>query len=327
MNMKISQPKYTIIDKRTNSEIGPSYVYLNKEIEVVDLITFYYYLLYPNLDFKGESHNYYEIFVCMSGKAKVVNGSEEIVLNEGDFILHKPNVFHIHSPYKSYLGSVSIGFSATGIDNDLICGKVGKLNDRQLNIINMMINEYINNFDVQSEYPAPYVKNIDIKNEFGYKQMIKGGLENLLVLATREFLNDKTGSNVNYSKVKKEEENPIVQYIKEHYKEKISLEDLSNKFNYSVGHLCHIFKRETGQTIVEYITNYRVSVSMRLLFEKKELPIEYIAFEVGFNDVQYFTKSFKKCVGMSPGKYRFEVAKTNAIHAQDVAFDVIKNIK
>lgn len=65
---------------------------------------------------------------------------------------------------------------------------------------------------------------------------------------------------------------------------------------------------------------------MRLLYKQKKLNIEEIALEVGFGVLQYFTKSYKKCVGITPGKYRQEVASTNAIHAQDVIHDVAKNI-
>ena len=65
---------------------------------------------------------------------------------------------------------------------------------------------------------------------------------------------------------------------------------------------------------------------MRFLAERPELSIEEVALEVGFNDVQFFTKTFKKFIGMTPGRYRKEVGQNNALHAQDVMFDIIKNI-
>ena len=326
IDMTGNDNRYIIIDNKSGKITNPSYVHLESEITVLDIISFYYYLLYPNLNFLGESHNYYEIFICLSGKAKAKVGNQEYVLNECEFIISKPGVNHIHSPEHGFLSSISIGFSATGINDDLICNKVGQFSNEQMSILNFFINDYINNLEIQNDYSTPRVKKFALKNEYGYKQALKNCMELLLILITRNQLKEAATQNVNILKRGKENQNKVVQYIKDHYKEKISLDELSKIFNYSVGHLCRKFKKETGDTIVEYITKYRISMAMKLLFERKDYSIEYIAFEVGFNDVLYFTKSFKKYVGISPGKYRHSVLSANAIHAQDVVYDIIKNI-
>lgn len=320
--------KYSIYSYREkdNKPIHPPYLELEKDISVEDLISIYYYLLYPDLDYAGEKHNYYEMFFCLNGKAKVNIDKEEFSLGEKKFIITKPNSFHTHLPDKTLLSSVSISFSAKGIDDELICGKVGTMNESMMNLLNLMLNEYINNFEMQSKYPAPYVKNIDLKNEYGYKQLLKDGLEMMLVLITRAFKNDKTEQKVDISKEEKEDQNEIIQYIKAHYKEKLPLKEICEKFNYSEGHLCRKFKAETGDTVVGFITKLRISAAMHLLFEKRSSNIEAIAFEVGFNDIQYFNKLFKKYVGMTPGKYRAEIRENKALHAQDVNFDVVKNV-
>jgi AraC-like DNA-binding protein/mannose-6-phosphate isomerase-like protein (cupin superfamily) len=319
--------KYTLISYRNNEVTHPDYMELTKDINVEDLVTFYYYFLYPNHMYEGESHDYYEFFVCLGGKAKVVFEDRVVYLKEKEFLITPPNLKHSHNPEKTFLSSVSISFSATGLQESIICNKVGRINDEELNILNLLINEYINNYDYQSQYEQPYVKKVDLKNEYAYKQMFKCALEILLVLITRQFQNDDAEQKVDVLKGQRESENEIIQYIKEHYQEKILLKDIASTFNYSVGHLCRKFKQETGDTLVDYITKYRISVAMRLLFERKDLSTEEIALEVGFNDVQYFTKSFKKCVGNTPGKYRAEINRTSALHAQDVLYDVIKNIK
>lgn len=322
----MNKEKYHLTTLVSHEVLHPHYIELEEKIHVEDLITFYYYLLYPNLTYQGETHNYYEFFVCISGKARVKTGDVNVVLNEKEYIISRPNQPHTHFPEKTYLSSVSICFSVSGIEDDLICDKVGKLSSEEMNVLNLLVNEYINNYEFQGDYQEPYVKKVEFKNEYAYKQLFKCGLEILLVLITRDFQNDSANQKVNILIEEKENENKIIRYIKEHYKEKLLLEDIAREFNYSVGHLCRKFKQDTGDTIIEYITKYRISIAMRLLFERRDANIEDIAFEVGFNDVQYFTKAFKKCVGMTPGKYRAEVIKTNAIHAQDVMFDVIKNI-
>ena len=318
--------KYALKSFRNNKIEHPDYLELNKNIEVIDLITFYYYLLFPNMNYEGEYHNYYELYVCLNGRAKVTTENGEFILSERDFLITPPNVAHTHNPDKSFLSSVSICFSANGVMDSLICNKVGTIDDEELNVLNILINEYINNYEFQNHYEMPYVKKVDFKNEYAYPQVFKCALEILLVLITRTFQNESNEQKVDILKDNKENKNEIIQYIKEHYNEKISLEEIAKHFNYSVGHMCRKFKQDIGDSIVNYIIKYRISTAMRFLFERQDLSIEEVALEVGFNDVQFFTKTFKKFIGMTPGKYRKEVFKTNALHAQDVMYDIIKNI-
>ena len=310
--------KYTLRSFRNNSIEHPDFLQLKNEIKVNDLITFYYYLLYPNKIYEGELHDYYELYVLLSGKVKVQSGEKNFELNERDFIITPPGAHHAHNPDKSFVSSVSICFSATGLNDLLICNRVGQLDDEKMNILNILINEYINNYEFQPDSDIPYVKKAEFKNEFAYPQMFKCGLEMILIQITRYFQQEKAPAKINIQKEYKK--NKVVEYIKEHYKEKISLEDIAKSFNYSVGHLCRKFKEEIGDSVVNYIIKYRISIAMKLLFERKELSIEEIALDVGFNDVQFFDKTFKKLTGMTPGKYRKEVTETKALHAQDVMF-------
>lgn len=321
------QGKYTLKTFRNNQIEHPDFIELNREIEVIDLITFYYYLIYPKNKYEGELHDYYELYVCLNGKAKVNYDDREFLLSERDFLLTPPGVKHAHNPNNSYLSSVSICFSAKGLNDELICNKVCSFDDEKLNVLNILINEYINNYKFQDNYEMPYVKKVEFKDEYAYPQMFKCALEMILILITREFQQNDSGEyKIDISKEDKESKNKVIQYIKEHYKEKIVLEDIAKEFNYSVGHLCRKFKLDIGDSIVNYIIKYRISMAMKLLFERQDLSIEEIALDVGFNDVQFFDKTFKKLVGMTPGQYRKEVSETNAIHAQDVIFDIIKNI-
>lgn len=322
----MKKTKYSLTSLRNNETIYNVYMHLEEEIRVIDLITFYYYLLYPSQDYEGEYHNYYELFVCLNGKARVTINNSIFILNEKEFIITSPGETHSHNPDHSYLSSVSISFNAVGIDEELICNKAGKIGEEEQSLLTILINEYINNYEHQDQYTHPYVRNVAIKNEYGYKQVFKCALESLLILITRNFKAAPRNQIVDLKREEEEKENPIVRYIKQNYKEKISIEDIAKEFNYSVGHLCRKFKEETGDTIIEYVTKYRISIAMRLLYERHDLNIEEVALEVGFNDLQYFTKSFKRCVGVTPGKYRQEVTSTNAIHAQDVIHDVVKNI-
>lgn len=95
----------------------------------------------------------------------------------------------------------------------------------------------------------------------------------------------------------------IITYIEEHYEEKIMLEDLAKLTNQSVYNFAHSFKYCTGQSPMEYINQYRLSVAAKKLISTDE-PVINIAADTGFNNVSYFNRAFKKKFQMTPTQYR-----------------------
>lgn len=83
----------------------------------------------------------------------------------------------------------------------------------------------------------------------------------------------------------------------------LSLRTLAETLNVSSSYLSSLFKRETGQTITEYINGRRVKHAMHLL-ESTRLQVQTIAQHCGIVDVQYFSRVFKRITGMTPKEYR-----------------------
>lgn len=92
-------------------------------------------------------------------------------------------------------------------------------------------------------------------------------------------------------------------YLRIHYAEKISLEDMARSVYLSPSYFAKIFKEEQGCTFREYLTAYRIEKSKALLINKS-IRIADISAMVGFEDQSYFTKVFKRIVGTSPNKFR-----------------------
>lgn len=86
----------------------------------------------------------------------------------------------------------------------------------------------------------------------------------------------------------------------------LSLVSLAQQQNISPGYLSTVFKKETGKTITEYIISERIHLAMHLL-QTTRLQIQTVALHCGIVDVQYFSKIFKKHVGMTPKEYRKSV--------------------
>ena len=90
----------------------------------------------------------------------------------------------------------------------------------------------------------------------------------------------------------------IINYLNCNLTEKISLENICEKFYLSKPHLCRIFKQSTGSTVCEYVTAKRLVMACKLL-RNGEKPCE-IYSECGFGDYSSFYRAFKKRFGSSP---------------------------
>lgn len=104
-----------------------------------------------------------------------------------------------------------------------------------------------------------------------------------------------------------EQLSPIVQtaisYIHENYKEGISIKDFCVKNRMSTPYLGYLFKKETGLFFNNYLMQYRICSSIRLLLDTSQ-NINDIAANVGFSSPSYYILCFKKQTGLSPTKYR-----------------------
>jgi len=93
------------------------------------------------------------------------------------------------------------------------------------------------------------------------------------------------------------------EFIRANYKKKLKLTDISKSVLLSPYYLSHIFKNETGITLMEYLTKVRIEEAKRLL-ENTSCNTTQISFDVGYSDQSYFCKIFKKIEGISPLEYK-----------------------
>ena len=92
-------------------------------------------------------------------------------------------------------------------------------------------------------------------------------------------------------------------YIDQHYKENITLDQLSEKVSINKYYMAHSFKREYGISPINYMIACRIRESKRLLAET-DLSLSQIAAVLGFSSSSYFSQSFRNAEGMSPTEYR-----------------------
>lgn len=93
----------------------------------------------------------------------------------------------------------------------------------------------------------------------------------------------------------------LVEWIDAHYYEPVSLKQLSTLAHINEKYLCRVFREYTGHTPIEYINVIRVEKSAEAMLLGR--TITDAAFDNGFNDLSYFSKTFRKYMACSPREY------------------------
>jgi Response regulator containing CheY-like receiver domain and AraC-type DNA-binding domain len=101
----------------------------------------------------------------------------------------------------------------------------------------------------------------------------------------------------------------IKEYIAKNYRnEQLSVKDISEHVYLSFSYVCTVFKTETGKTLNQFITEFRIEKAKSLLSDPR-YKITDIASKVGYSDSNYFGKLFKKMEGLSPSEFREKHSK------------------
>jgi two-component system response regulator YesN len=108
-------------------------------------------------------------------------------------------------------------------------------------------------------------------------------------------------------KVKYQKEKNSIQeielFLRNNYERDIPLQEIADRFYLSREYISRRFKAEYNETITNYLTNIRIEKAKELL-ENPHLKIYEISFKVGYQNEKYFSKVFKKAVGLTPNEYR-----------------------
>lgn len=95
----------------------------------------------------------------------------------------------------------------------------------------------------------------------------------------------------------------IIKYIENNYAEKITIEDMARELGLSQSHFMKFFKNTMGTTFIDYLNEYRLTMASRLLISSESSILD-IAAEVGFDNLSYFNRLFKKRFAATPREYR-----------------------
>ncbi|GAA4446038.1 AraC family transcriptional regulator [Nibrella saemangeumensis] len=99
--------------------------------------------------------------------------------------------------------------------------------------------------------------------------------------------------------------NRISRYVEAYYRQPINMQEVADLANLTIPAFCRYFKRLTQMTFTDFVNEYRVNQARRLLNSSR--TVADISYEVGFNNLSHFNKTFRAVTGQTPSAYRHEL--------------------
>jgi len=93
------------------------------------------------------------------------------------------------------------------------------------------------------------------------------------------------------------------EYIDKNFSNEITLEDVAKEVNISPHYFSRLYKEETGENFIEYLTSVRINKAKELI-ETGGYSIKEICYMTGYGDPNYFSRIFKKVMGVTPSEYK-----------------------
>lgn len=151
---------------------------------------------------------------------------------------------------------------------------------------------------VRAEYRLPPIEEWLLKKDSNLNEWIHiEGIRNWFADMLQATIEDRSARPVYSRKVQQ-----AFDYINHHYAEEMTADTIAEQLLISSDHLRHLFKEETGQTVLDTLTAIRIH-NAKLLLDEGNYKIYEIAARVGYRSSQYFSQVFRKMTGLNPNEY------------------------
>ncbi|MBR7133038.1 MAG: AraC family transcriptional regulator [Clostridia bacterium] len=257
-------------------------------------------ILYFRLDENTEGfpphwHDRIELHLVKSGTLKLNCNGEEVLVRAGELSVISPTFIHS--------GAADNG----GVEYFVLMFDIKDLYNGALSVqkyLEQILNGHIC-FKAKTDVPrivslASDIVEMSVNRNDYHTLEIVGSLYRLLGLLCHCCIDNNSPSSHSAEKF-----DSVINYINSNFTKNISVNSVSQKFNYEEAYFCRMFKKHTGLTAAKYIRIQRLERA-RYLLEKTDTSVTGIAISCGFRDSAYFINCFKNMYGTSPLKYRKE---------------------
>ncbi|WP_134704361.1 AraC family transcriptional regulator [Ammoniphilus sp. YIM 78166] len=247
-------------------------------------------------------HDALELIMVLKGEIEVSLNGENYILEEDDMMLINSNVGHATLARKPNSIAMVIHlnpiyFRSYYRDYHLL----------EFNCISSRKTRNDPSFREIRRFSIDMLQHIE-GNTPAEKIYVEGLLHQLMATLVKHFPPKEISSMEMASNKKKTDAvNKIIHYIDRHYKNKISLEELSKVSGYHKSYISQIVKQQLGINYYEYLTRVRLREATYALTDLEE-KISDIALSYGFSEVKAFNTAFKSSFGKTPSEYRKQLS-------------------
>ncbi len=235
---------------------------------------------------ESHKHNCFHMISVLSGNCSFSINNMAFNLSEGDIFIARPGRMH---------GVLELEKPAELFEIKFKVDEPDALNELEhLPPVISLSNDILKSiFDsIQRYYDEA---------SFGYKWMMNVKLSSLLNELIKMFdcdIDSQDEEKGGRSRMVAQ----IEEYIEKNFADELSLENIARALGYNKNYILGVFKKEIGDTISNYIYEYRIKQSKELL-RNADLSIEQVSLLTGFKSVHHFYRIFKKHSGIPPGQY------------------------
>lgn len=251
-------------------------------------------------------HEEIEVIIVLDGSCNYRINLDSFLINKGDILIIGSQSLHSltsipnkNMTWASFVFNINM-LKSSSTDGALLKYIAPLLNhEHQLPIIlKDNIDCYSKIFDVIEDIIYCYYE-----KDIAYELELKSLLFKFFSLLYKNDLIKKHQSKNNLTINTTDKIKLVLNYINDHYSEDISINTLAELCEYSEYHFMRFFKKHIGLTCVQYINNLRLEKSSILLTSTNNAIMD-VSLEVGFDNLSYFNKLFKRKYNLTPKEFR-----------------------
>lgn len=246
---------------------------------------------YPkNTGGKKHRHSFYSIELILTGSCTQYINGYRYECEPGFICLFSPFDYHEYQITDTDVSAYCLSFTEDVLTQE-VCGV---LNNTEMPCVRVLesreLDAFLKDFQLLEQ---------EIAQAAPMYASVVTGIANKLV----SFLLRNAADTFPHTDNRKSDIRYSISYIRNHFREPLSLAEIAKQFNVTQNHFCKYFKKITGITFKEYLLQLRLDHAMKQILLTRN-SITDICFESGFNSPSYFSKTFKARFGKAPSTFR-----------------------